>query len=73
MTTDLHWRPFMQQLADADPAAVVIVNDGSGDYELAGTRYHCVPLTPVEQATAHQSDRSLLEAAGAVISAALTR
>lgn len=70
---ELHWRDFMQRLADADPAAVVVINDGTGDYELTGVRYHCIPPTPGEAATLHRDHGALLETAGTVIAAAARR
>lgn len=64
----------MQRLADvADASTVTVINDGTGDYELAGVRYHCIPPTPAEAATLHRDNGALLAAAGAVIGAAVKR
>ena len=69
-TVDLHWRDFMQKLADSDPSDVLLLNDASGGFELGGVQYFCVDPTPAERATLHIAHGELMAQAAAVISAA---
>jgi hypothetical protein len=69
----LPWQEFMAKLAASDPKGILLLEDGSGGFELGGVEYLCEPPSERERTTLHATHGELMAQASAVISAAAVR